>query len=1062
MARTLADDRLLSAGASPPAVDGYRLEREIGRGGLGRVFLAWDLKLERPVALKELLETDAVGQARFEREARITARLQHPGIIPIYEAGRAPGGAPFYAMRFVEGKTLEARLEEEPTLEGRLRLLPSVLAAIDAVAYAHSEGVVHRDLKPANVLCGAFGETVVIDWGISSEGGGHSGATRPPEKPAHLSWGGSVSGTPGYMSPEQRRGEPPERSDDIYSLGATLWHVVLGHHPGQPRLSPRALEALKKVPEDLLAVISRAMHEEPSWRYASAAQLAEDLRRWLAGRPVSAFDYSSFALARRWVRRHLAAVCVALLGLLAAGLTAGLGVSGMARERQLATERSWQLTMLQARSALADDPTAALGWLLTLPRDYQVPQARALAASALDRGVSRHVLRGHDASVSGLCFAGPALVSIDLRQLFTWSPATGQPGLKLQVPDESQHLLCSADGRWAVFDQSSEIRVADLAEARLLTLPGHGGLVTALALDGARLYSASSDGSLRRWALAEARGEVLALGPVPLSALALDAPRARVATGDAHGELKIYDAASGALLRQLAAHEGAVSSLAFTPEGLLVSAGHDGRVLVLDASLGAPRQLCQLAHPVEALLGHHRVVTLGEGLPIQAWDLETFTPTQLRASGEAPAGAAISADDGWVAASDARGIHLWRAGEPERLLRGHSVPPRKLAFSADGAWLASAGHDSQVRLWPLTPSGDRELLQVPGIAGPLSFSGDGARLLVAAASGEVLALTPQGSAVPLGHHDGVVHDVAFSPDGRFAAAAGTDLRVQLHDFTSNTSSFLSGHRARISGVGFGAGWLASAGDDGVRAWPLAPPFEGRVLSPQTSVKILPSPDGKLLASNAFEGDVVVWSMPEGKELRRLAAGSYAQGAAWSPDSKWLATGSWDRQVRVWSLAGGAPRVLGSTQGRPRRVAWDPLGRFVVSASGQGELDVWGLDGSHASGVGHREVVRNLAVSPDGARAVTTSFDGSVGVWSLPAAELVAWHEQGPSADAVAIAPSGASAVVGSVDGRFVAWSLERARELPSGEQALRALLAQKSASRIDERTGVTGTPRTEP
>jgi len=320
---------------------------------------------------------------------------------------------------------------------------------------------------------------------------------------------------------------------------------------------------------------------------------------------------------------------------------------------------------------------------------------------------------------------------------------------------------------------------------------------------------------------------------------------------------------------------------------------------------------------------------------------------------------------------------------------------------------------------------------------------------------------PRWSAVTLGRHDGVVHDVAFSPDGRFAASAGTDLRVQLHDFTSGTSSLLSGHRARISGVGFGAGWLASAGDDGVRAWQLAPPFESRALSSQISLKALPSPDGKLLASNTFEGDVVVWAMPEGTALRRLVPGSYAQGLAWSPDSQWLATGTWDRQVRVWSLDGAAPRVLGSTVGRPRRVAWDPLGRFVVSASGQGELDVWGLDGSHASGFGHREVVRNLALSADGTRAVTTSFDGSIGLWSLPSAELLAWHEQGPSADAVALAPSGASAVVGSVDGRFVAWSLERGSELPSGEQALRALLAQKTSARIDERTGVTGTPRAE-
>src|SRR5689334_7033248 len=164
-----------AAGAEPswlPVVEprSYEIAGEVGRGGIGRVLRACDTRLNRPVAIKELLgSAGEVAEERFVREALLTARLQHPSIVPLYEAGRWPSGAPFYAMKLVTGRSLEEVIAESRTLEQRLALLPHVLAATEAMAYAHSEQIIHRDLKPANVLVGAFGETVVIDWGLAKD-----------------------------------------------------------------------------------------------------------------------------------------------------------------------------------------------------------------------------------------------------------------------------------------------------------------------------------------------------------------------------------------------------------------------------------------------------------------------------------------------------------------------------------------------------------------------------------------------------------------------------------------------------------------------------------------------------------------------------------------------------------------------------------------------------------------------------------------------------------------------------------------------------------------------------
>ena len=302
----------------------YERGGEIGRGGMGRVVLARDARLGRAVAIKELLDRRL--HPRFEREARLTARLQHPAIVAIHEAGRWPGGEPFYVMKYVAGRPLHEAIAQATTLAGRLALLSHFTTVAEAIAYAHSEGVIHRDLKPHNILLGAFGETVVIDWGLAKEVQGDAAATPEAHPPVEGMLTLAGAGTPAYMAPEQAAGEPLDEGVDIFALGATLHHILAGEPPGERELPP-------EVPAELRAVVHKAMAPRRADRYATAAELVDELRRFQTGQLVRAHRYSKRDLGRRWLRRHrgkllgVASIAAALAAFVAAPRTASTGPS---------------------------------------------------------------------------------------------------------------------------------------------------------------------------------------------------------------------------------------------------------------------------------------------------------------------------------------------------------------------------------------------------------------------------------------------------------------------------------------------------------------------------------------------------------------------------------------------------------------------------------------------------------------------------------------------------------------------------------------------------------------
>ncbi len=310
--------RHLQQVASWPDLTGtrYTLVRELGRGGMGTVYLARDHSLDRDVALKVVNTAGPhpVLDGRLRSEARVLARLEHPGIVPVHDSGTLADGRTFYVMKLVRGAQLLDHLAGVERLDERLRIFERIC---EPVAFAHAQGVVHRDLKPANVMVGGFGEVLVLDWGLSKAVG-----TVPPDEPAVAVPGdvpegatqsGTVIGTPGYMAPEQQAGRAVDQRADVHALGALLVTMLTGTADPPPANDARLRAA--GVPARLRAICRKAMAADPGARYADAAALADDVARFRAGLPVSAHRETPVERAARilWAYRTPILIVLAYL-----------------------------------------------------------------------------------------------------------------------------------------------------------------------------------------------------------------------------------------------------------------------------------------------------------------------------------------------------------------------------------------------------------------------------------------------------------------------------------------------------------------------------------------------------------------------------------------------------------------------------------------------------------------------------------------------------------------------------------------------------------------------------
>ena len=342
----------------------YVRKEELATGGMGQTFTAVDSRLGRRVVLKELrppCTDDRPGvrdklRGRLQQEARILAGLQHPNIVTVYEAGQWRSGDPFYAMRHVEGRELREVVHDlEDDLDRRMRLLPSMIAVAEAAAYAHSRGVIHRDLTPKNILIGEYGDAVIIDWGISKiQDEAETSLNQWDPRNDGMTQGGM--GVPAYAPPEQIAGHEPDERCDVYSLGGTLHYLLAGAAPFTGDSIEQILGRVVKgerdplpdgIPGELQAIVAKAMSLEPEERYATAGELARELRAYQAGGLVLAHRYSAVERTRKWIGRRWVTLVVMLA--LAVTLVAAVGVryfqrqSGLARKQSAAAQQKKQL-----------------------------------------------------------------------------------------------------------------------------------------------------------------------------------------------------------------------------------------------------------------------------------------------------------------------------------------------------------------------------------------------------------------------------------------------------------------------------------------------------------------------------------------------------------------------------------------------------------------------------------------------------------------------------------------------------------------------------------------------
>jgi WD40 repeat protein/tRNA A-37 threonylcarbamoyl transferase component Bud32 len=987
----------------------YEIVGEQGRGGIGVVLRARDRRLDRLVALKQLQVARGHSQARFEREMRITARLQHPGVVPVHEAGCFESGVPFYAMKLIEGRSLRRCIEETTSTGERLALLPHLLAVAEAVAYAHSQGIIHRDLKPENIIVGAFGEAIVIDWGLAKDLG--EAAESPAAAAADgtvsgsgegFTVGGDVIGTPAYMPPEQARGAVVDKRADVWSLGAVLYHVLTGRPPYSGGSAPEVLELVHRsppaplaevvpeLPDELATIVAHAMAREPADRYADAGELAQDLRRFATGQLVGAHRYTVATLLARWLRKHRAAVAVAalsLLVLLVGGVISLRNVLASKRQteaerrvavrergvaqqaREAADARARDLLLAQARALLGTDPTLSLAW----SREYlraggDVRQARTLAGDAWSRTVARRDLH---IDAGALC-------------------ATF-------LPDSRKVAIGSDDGSVRILDtETGVLRPAGRVNATLM-FP---------RVDG----------------------------------------RGRLAVCDNAGDLYLWDLEHGQPARVAAAvcgRHGADPRFVLDDHAIAVTDGK-GRLRLVDLGDGHDLPLPEI-HPEWYEIGRNgRSVIFGEGKALVTLALDTGARRSYPVTGELYS-ANTSPDGTRVAISWTDGSIWVLDGAGERLAQLTGPREPFVTFSRDDRRMVAAGLDGRLHLWSFDSGQDVELWH--GLTGlkATEFLPDGQRLLVQTDDSSVVMFrVDDGSMVPITPHARQGGELAISPDGTRLVTYHASGSVRLYLIDDGPPAVLRASIAPaasalvVDPAGKHAAFLGAHGE--VTQLDLATGQavvlgsvhagepQARVSQSRRGPRLAYAPGGARLAASGADGVIHVFDVGgPGATVEHLLAGHVEDvfGLAFVDEGKTLASGGQDGTVRLWDVDAGTSRTLATTAA-VRSLAVSPSRRWLASGDKSGEIHVWSLPGGEPVRTlsGHQQSVLALAFSPGEDRLASAGSDATVRVWPLDgsAARVLTGHAAWT--DAVAFSPDGRRLASGGADANIRIWELE--------------------------------------
>jgi WD40 repeat protein len=930
-----------AAPPAPPTVPGYEILGEVGRGGMGVIYKARHLALNRLVALKMISAGVYAGpaeRARLRTEAEAAARLRHPNVVQVYEVGSADG-LPYLALEWMDGGNLAQALNGRPLLPRSAAELVGLLAR--AVQAAHDQGVVHRDLKPANILFagpaagGLPGVPKVADFGLAKDIAGGAGPTASA----------TVLGTPSYMAPEQADGRARDAGPaaDVYALGAILYECLTGAPPfcGATPLDildqvrsrePQSPSRLQPgLPRDLVTVCLKALAKEPARRYASAAALADDLGRFLADRPVMARPVRLWERGWRWCRRNpvLSGVSAVAAALLLALLIGGWVASLVVRERNLAiadrqraerAERELKVRSHLARAAAyrrSGQPGQRLRCLDELraalrldPSPEERAEIRSEAAAALVLPDVEVVAEweGRPEGTVGQAFDGELrrYARLDTDGTVTLHRLNGSAAeevARFSVPGPPPFggPWVSPDGRIVVTDRGS-VRNGWGSEA-----------FSAWEFD---------------WQRPELAPKPLFTDPAGIVSAAFRHDGRRLAVGHAlQKAVSLYDLETGQRCWQISLPDFA-QVVAYQPDGDVVAVQQGVEVLLLEGATG--RELRGLRPDDKKLkrianLAWHpdgrRLAVIYDDARIHLWDVrvgqEVAAPWGEYSDGGAVA-AFNEAGDRLLSYDWSRQAHLWDALSGRRLmtLPGVFVPQ----FSRDGTLLGTQQLGNRLRLWRVVPGREFRVFR--------HRTGEGLQFLevpVPHAAGRVLA--------------------AVSQEGPcfFDLASGEELawaRLRSPGITS-WRGFLSP-----------GGWLMSE-PSGSLYWPARPdPVRDGVLrvGPPSALSgtgqsgISFSPDGKILVMADGDGALVLNRDAAAPYRFRVGPQHNVRDTAVSPDKRWVVTCSWwadpVSDVRVWDARTGEPIRELPLRGGTYAAWFSPDNRWLVTTCFGVECRLW--------------------------------------------------------------------------------------------------------------------------
>ncbi len=906
----------------------YEILDELGKGGMGIVYKARHVHLNRIVALKMILGGANVSEMhldRFRMEAEAVAKLNHSNIVQVYDVGEH-GGAPYIALELVEGGNLARKCEGKPQTAKFAAQTVETLAR--AVHVAHMAGVIHRDLKPQNVLMTLDGQPKVTDFGLAKDIAGGSGQTHA----------GSILGTPSYMAPEQAAGRVNDISPptDVYALGCILYEMLVGQPPfrGESPIAtirlvldgdvvpPRTLQP--HTPRDLDTICLKALQKPIHRRYQSAAEMAEDLRRYLEDQPIKARPVGHVERLWKFVRRNpvLATAFVVfnffVAVLLALGIWSYIEITKRAAEAQQAhklakknldesTRRMIRLNVANGTRLL--DSFDYLGAPLWFAEALRLESQELGEEPGFDERKRMHRIR--------------------LRAVFDHCPRTSHIWLhEVALSDANYDLR----GRTVVTASEDGIaRVWDTTDGSAVGPPlEHGAAIRAVAIaaDGGTIATAGVDGFIRVWQPKDGKMlQVLNNGSALLKVLFTPDGRALI-TGGASGRVRRWDLATGGD-RLLCDFTDRVTDLRLSADGLKVAAGsRDGTARLVDVSTGLP--LTPLLKHTAAVTGvclspdGRRVVTGSRDRTVGVWDAATgqaiFPPLKHTA---AVNGVSVTADGKLiVSACEDSTAKVWDLATGQTVGRPvmHDGPVISVTTSPDSRWAATAAEDNTIRIWDIV-TGD--LMSPPlrnnALAAAVRFSPNGYEILVA----DQTRVARVWNLITSGDFSGTtaIKKAAVAPTG-----PGRD------DMQTVTS------KDGYLGVAFGGGQSVR-----VRRTSDHEPCTPALRSGAAITAAVFSPDATALVTGDLDGGVMAWSTADGRALWTAPAKHVSKvlRVVFNPAGTDIITTSDDNTARIWNITDGSPVVPPVRMGAGVTVVeFGPDGKLFYTELANGKGRVW--------------------------------------------------------------------------------------------------------------------------